>query len=76
MVIGLLDVGLYLKRCLLPKQPAPIFQSNNPAPVVQPKHSAPVKVLPIVLNSIPFVVGVVILVRAEAVANWISDKLE
>ena len=42
----------------------------------EPKHPAPVKILPIVLNSIPFVIGVVILIKARAVANWISDKLE
>jgi hypothetical protein len=42
----------------------------------EPKHPAPVKILPIVLNSIPFVIGVVILVKAKAVANWLSDKLE
>jgi hypothetical protein len=42
----------------------------------EPKHPAPVKALPIVLNSIPFVIGVVILIKAKAVANWISDKLE
>jgi hypothetical protein len=42
----------------------------------EPKHPAPVKILPIVFNSIPFVIGVVILIKARAVANWISDKLE
>ena len=42
----------------------------------EPKHPAPVKILPIALNSIPFVIGVVILVKARAVAEWISDKLE
>jgi hypothetical protein len=42
----------------------------------EPKHPAPVKILPIVLNSIPFVIGVVILVQAKAIANRISDKLE
>ena len=42
----------------------------------EPKHPAPVKILPIALNSIPFVIGVVILIKAKAIANWISDKLE
>jgi hypothetical protein len=42
----------------------------------EPKHPATVKISPIVLNSIPFVIGVVILIKARAVANWISDKLE
>ena len=42
----------------------------------EPKNPAPVKILPIVLDSIPFAIGVVILIKAKAVANWISDKLE
>jgi len=42
----------------------------------EPKHPSPVKILPIVLNSIPFVIGVVILIRAKAAAQWINDKLE
>ena len=36
----------------------------------------PVKFVPIVLNSIPFVFGVVILIKAKAVAEWLSDKLD
>jgi hypothetical protein len=85
MVVGLLDTGLYVAQHLPPKQPAPVVQSGNSAPVnqsndaasaVEPRHSTPMKVLPIALNSIPFVIGVVGLVRAKAVANWISDKLE
>jgi hypothetical protein len=42
----------------------------------EPKHPAPVKAFPIVLDSIPFLVGVGILIKAKAIANWISDKLE
>jgi hypothetical protein len=42
----------------------------------EPKHPSPVRILPIVFNSIPFVVGVVVLIKAKAVANWISDRLE
>jgi hypothetical protein len=76
MVVGLLETGLYLTKCLLPKQPAPVLQSNDSTPAVQTQHSAPVKVLPIMFNSIPLVAGVVILIKAKAIANWISDKLE
>lgn len=42
----------------------------------EPGHHTPLKILPIVLNSIPFAIGIVILIKAKAVANWISDKLE
>ncbi len=41
-----------------------------------PKHPMPVKIFPIVLNSIPFVIGVAVLIKAKAIANWIADKLE
>jgi hypothetical protein len=76
MVVGLLDTGMYVTKCLLPKQPAPVLQSNNSKPAVRTEHTAPVKISPIAVNSIPFVAGVVILIRAKAIANWISDKLE
>jgi hypothetical protein len=35
-----------------------------------------VKVLPLVVNSTPLVIGVVILIKAKAIAAWIADKLE
>jgi hypothetical protein len=76
MVVGLLDTGMYVTKCLLPKQPVPVLQPNNFKPAVQTEHTAPVKISPIAVNSIPFVAGVVILIRAKAIANWISDKLE
>ena len=41
-----------------------------------PKQPVPVRVLPIVLNLIPFIIGVVLLIRAKAIAGWINDKLE
>jgi len=58
MVIGLLDVGLYLTKCFMPKPPLPV------------------EVRPIIVNSIPLVIGIVILIKAKAIANWIDDKLE
>jgi hypothetical protein len=42
----------------------------------EPKNPVSVKALPIMLNSIPFVIGVVVLIKAKAVASWLSDKLE
>ncbi|HEY3761123.1 MAG TPA: hypothetical protein VGN23_05200 [Verrucomicrobiae bacterium] len=58
IVIGLLDVGLYLTQCF------------------EPKHRAPVKPSPIIWNLIPTVIGIVILVRARAISEWVADKLE
>ena len=41
------------------------------------RHNAvPVAVIPCVIRSIPFVGGVVILVRARAIAEWVSEKLD
>ncbi len=39
-------------------------------------HKQPVKILHFALPAVPFVAGVVILVRAKAVAKWLADKLE
>ncbi len=58
MVIGLLDVGLYLTECF------------------EPKHRAPVKVFPIISNSIPVFLGIILLVKARAIAHWIAEKFE
>jgi hypothetical protein len=58
MAIGLVDVGLYLSKCLLAKPPQPL------------------NVVPIVLNSIPFLAGVAVLIKARAITDWLSDKLE
>jgi tellurite resistance protein TehA-like permease len=58
IVIGMLDVGLYLTKCY------------------EIKHPMPVKVLPIVWNSVPALIGIVILAKARAIAEWVSDKLE
>ena len=76
MMVGLLDTGLYVAQCWQQKQPPPAAQIQNPAPVSPSEHAAPVKVVPFVLNAIPFVVGIVMLVKAKSIAAWISEKLE
>ncbi len=43
--------------------------------VSQHDHT-PMKIFPCVLKSIPALLGIVMLVRAKAVAQWISDKLD
>ena len=40
------------------------------------KQPVPVKILPIVLNSIPFVIGIILLIKARAIAEWINDQIE
>jgi hypothetical protein len=58
MVIGLLDAGLYLTKCLMSKPPLPI------------------NIMPILLNLIPFVIGIAIFIKSKDIADWIADKLE
>ena len=76
ILIGFLDTGIYVAHCFRVKKPATVLQSQGPPPAIQFEQSAPVKVLPIAINSIPLVAGVVILFKTRAIADWISEKLE
>jgi len=76
IAIGLLDTGLYVAHCFRSKNPAPPAQSQKSAPGLQLEQVAPVKVLPVVLNSVPLLAGVVALAKSKAIADWISEKLE
>jgi len=42
----------------------------------EPKHRMPVEIIPVVLRLIPALIGSVGLIRAKAIAVWISDKLD
>ena len=44
--------------------------------VVSSARHAPLENLPCILKSIPAVLGAVILIKARAVAEWISNKLD
>jgi len=44
--------------------------------VVSSSHHTPMETFPCVLKSIPAVLGIVILIKAKAVAEWISNKLD
>jgi hypothetical protein len=44
--------------------------------VVSSAHHAPPEIFPCVLKSIPFLLGVVILIKSKALAAWVSEKLE
>ncbi len=44
--------------------------------VVSSSHNQPVEIFPCVLKSVPAVVGLVILIKAKAIAEWISNKLD
>jgi hypothetical protein len=44
--------------------------------VITQHNSTEMTIFPCVLKSIPAVVGLVLLVKARAVAEWISDKMD
>jgi hypothetical protein len=44
--------------------------------VVSSSHHLPMKTFPGVMKSIPAILGVVVLIKAKAVAEWISNKLD
>jgi hypothetical protein len=41
-----------------------------------PEHKVPVEVIPVVLRLIPAVLGVAALIKARALAEWISNILD
>ena len=41
-----------------------------------PEHKVPMEVIPVLLRLIPAVLGVVVLIKARALAEWISNILD
>lgn len=58
IVATILEVGLYLAQCLVPKPPLPVH------------------VGPILVRSIPLLIGVAILIKARTLASWVTEKLD
>ncbi|HXB58162.1 MAG TPA: hypothetical protein VNU95_01275 [Candidatus Acidoferrales bacterium] len=58
IMVGLLDVCLYLTKCFTPH------------------HRVPVNYLIVLLDFIPGLIGITILVKAKAIAEWLSDMME
>lgn len=44
--------------------------------VIAKHNNTPAEIFPCILKSIPAVVGVVMLIKAKAIAEWISNKLD
>ena len=42
----------------------------------EPRHPVPLQVWPCILKSIPAVIGVAILVKARAIAEWVSNLFD
>jgi len=39
-------------------------------------HQTPVQIFPCVLKSIPFLFGMIALIKSKTLADWISDRME
>ena len=39
-------------------------------------NGKPLEVIPLVLKSLPFIAGVVVLIKSRAIAEWVSDFLD
>ncbi|HTV43394.1 MAG TPA: hypothetical protein VMF08_22720 [Candidatus Sulfotelmatobacter sp.] len=66
ILIGLLDGGIYFTQYLMP-----YATTNHPN-----QHLPPVNFLRVILDSIPIVAGIVILIKARAIAEWLSDWIQ
>jgi hypothetical protein len=67
IVIGLLDAGMYFTQYLMP------YATQHRTP---DQHLPPVSILRIILDSIPVIAGIVILFKAKAIADWLSDWIQ
>jgi hypothetical protein len=67
IVIGLLDGGIYFTQYLMP------YAGTHPAPN---QHLPPVNILRIIMDSIPVFAGIVMLIKAKAIAEWLSDWIQ
>lgn len=65
ILIGLLDGGLYLTQYMMQ------FQHHG-----QSQHAAPLNILRLAIDSIPIIIGIVILIKSHAVAEWVADLIQ
>lgn len=68
ILIGLLDGGLYLTQYVMP-----YFQRHQH---LQNQHPEPLNILRLALDSLPLIIGIVILIKAKAVAEWVEDLIQ
>lgn len=43
---------------------------------LHPVHRAPLNIVRVILDSIPIVIGIVMLIKAKAIAEWLSDMIQ
>lgn len=64
IVIGILDAGLYFTQYLQ------LFSQAHHEP------RQPLNILRVILDSLPVITGIVILIKAKAIAEWVADLIE
>lgn len=69
MLIGVLDGGTYLTQYVTP------YFERHLHPELQ-QSLPPLKIWRLALDAIPVIVGLVILIKAKVVAEWLSDVIE
>ncbi len=68
ILIGILDAGMYLTQFVIP-----YFERQQH---LQPQPTAPLKIWRLALDAIPVIAGIVMLIRARAIAEWLADIIE
>ena len=64
ILVGLLDAGLYFTQYFA-------FSSTH-----QHSPAPPLNVIRVILDCIPVIIGIVMLVKARAIAEWLSDLIQ
>jgi hypothetical protein len=65
IVIGLLDAGLYFTQYL------GLLSSQ-----AHHEPRQPLNILRVILDCLPVIAGIVILIKAKAIAEWVADLIE
>jgi len=66
IVIGLLDAGLYFTQFLH------LFSSSSEHQAPRP----PLNIVRLLLDSLPIIAGIILFIKARAIAEWVSDLIE
>ena len=69
ILVGVLDAGTYLTQYVIP-----YYEHHQRLEHAQPP--APLKIWRLALDAIPLIVGLGILVKARAIAEWLLDMIE
>lgn len=68
ILIGLLDAGIYFTQYLMPYAGISHRAPNQ--------HLPPLDIPRVILDSIPLIAGTVIVIKAKAIAEWVSDWID